>query len=723
MLTTQAYPQTNQMYQQPNLNWPVDRLLLQPINYLNSNYYLPTPNNIAPLFGLDPGATMPFIAKFAATKMGIRATGREHNGQVNPLLVYVYNQCCANNWQNNEFLFIVEYSYYATATYMKKSGSSFENAVNDAVQNVLSMYSAITLSQVPALRSMLPSVVMNDAQRQIEIFNNFQNEVRQNYQQQNMGYSNPGMMQQQQMPMGNMGGSGGGWVNVNQPMGVFNTHPGNQTQVQPQTIVHGGGVFNNNQQPAAQQTGITPEVETGRFGYIRNAAEQAKQDRVKQQGLVQAGHRPSDDNKGQVISAHYNNYEQAQRIPQPSQQMQPVQTHANSQEYIANADFTTVLDSYEWAPTEQLPYPPAINASKEVRVRITRRYPNHKPKVQFEVASAEAFKISEEQMDRNRHYVSPASKRLDEIEPVRKPVVVDYNSETDETTYSTAPASQVKTEIIGSKVKVLPTGTLSSGSSIENVVDASKYFFKAHACLDRSAQAARINTSINKEFFTKEDHNEWLVKLSQCKTIGQLSKEMLKVVTSTDSSEDLLKFVSRIDTYLRRKIIHTLRYKLGISNISIDSFMEDAPNLFAYLRDNHGESYTVALAGYQQEFIESYMAPSGYITYEESEAEGGEDHQNTRVYGVEQQVSVTYVDMKADDLNVSLINGMPNIVSAASLPQLYDFIRITTGIFSESEDHPTAHYLVTNDDRVFEIAIGLMGIKEMPSMLIHEIMI
>ncbi len=639
--------------------FPYDRITANPVNVGNNgcnifNLNLPT------IGSMNSQTAVPIITGAAMNFFSARIQGNPP-----PVHIFVFNQMSSNGWNNRDFMDVVINIYYYVALSLSKNlFNDFYAALGNAVNNIGRMASMNAILMYGDLASAcgqkmydLAKGFVNDALVIQNDLRNFANMVGNNAVQNN-NFNQQILQPQQQMnnqiPVGNIGNS------------LFSSFD------------------NTHGQNTAAVAAPSPVSSEGRFSYLTK----------------------------NMPSSQANNNMQAGYRQTPNQ---PVQQEPEKPSTII--DWIGEPTKYKWTPTEEQPYVPAINSIKKVRV-LTFKESNSgkKDRPFYEDVDPYILNVTEQDMDRNRHYITPITKRLDVFKPPAVPMDVSLVS-SELNGQRVVKEILARPEIIGTKVNKTEIEAMESCSSLEEAFNDCRFL---HLVLKDKESTVRCETSIRKVFFASEKLLDTFKALTEAESFRQLSNLIRTKLLNKEADKETLEFTAALDRYLRNRLIHVLRYQLGISNLSFDSFIEDAESLGDFIKEKYGDKFRQALQNYERTFIQTYLnTPEVYSC--DTKVVGTEEVSAVSSLVVEEFITVTYVDITADQLNVALSKNTPNLVSRVTLPQLFKFIEDTIGAYWQSTLNYAGHYFITNDDRRFQINIGFMGTKDIPSLLIHEV--
>lgn len=670
------------------------------------------PNDTIPFPNLSLDA-LRVIASQLANLIKARANGSTAH-------MFVYNEQSANNWYNPQFFLTVNYTYYHMAIGIAKGFYVEGNkAMEESIKNILSALTTIAITRFGNIASSVSRDLLQQAQANynnvVAMFNEITQEtgriraqMQQQYQQpQQQYYQQPGMPMPGQP--GNMGQAPFGYQpNMAPPVSqAYNPYQGQQYQNPNQNRqAPGTGVFHNTNQPNNQ--GQTVQSNTfSKYAYLSaNKPVQPQPQYQPQQAFnsspttTQAGYRPGDADK-----SNFDNPQQAQ----------PMESYSKPEIDWEGTDTSSI-----WRPSLEQPYPIAVNSRTEVRV-ATKTYGKNGSVsgVIYSVREPYELGITEEKMDRNRHYITPVTKRLNTFEPPAKPIDVNFISKPDENGVTHKTVVKQPGELLLKKTNELNSAVIKDPLYME------EFFFAAQSMAKQAGDKDTgyfLSGNIKKTLVSKDNYIDLLKRLANCNTFAQLGREMQLIVGNTDSSKDLLELIASLDNYLKKKLLAVLRYRMGVTSITIDSFMEDAPQLFSFLNENHGESYRDALQSKQKEFITNYFNPElseNHVNYGNSE----EEMDSIYVYNLVETASVTCVDTPADKLNINMIRNMANAVTENSLPELHLLIDSVTSDVDDEGKPYSSNYLITTDGEIFEVFKGYIGNSTFASCLIRQVVI
>ena len=682
------------MYQQAQqgmaLQYPADRPIAQPMQFQNGS---PPVNVSGVRVHPEIAQAVPFIASEIANQVGANMTRSAAH-------MYLFNEMVHNNFNNNRYYETVMLaSNYAYIGIKRGMFTNMQQAIVGAVQVILRMANAMNIIALPQLQQMIPPGAVNEARNMMPEIQGMQNEIFAMNNQNALGNQNMGVQQQQpMMQQGPFVSNNTGFAQPQQQYPQMH-QPVNNMFIGPSANLGGGLFVNSNspQQSAQQHVSRTANVHgTGKYDYLHANKPQVNQTPVQQVMPMPTPH-------VQQMAP------QMPSMPEPMVPDEPVM------------DFKGENLGNMWKPTKRQTYVPAINSRTQVRVHyINPQAGSSKFESErlYDIIPIE--QAGEENMDRNQHFVTPTSKALTQVIPPKQTTRMDaaYSS-LDKLSNAVVEIDAKKSDVVAkdeaikAASKNMEKYVMESVDSLDKAILSCKYLSKSVNGDDADCTAYRVDAYMRKLFVSRQDYAPVLQGFATCRNINALAQEMVKAFESHESDKELKEMVAGLDRYLKEKLSHVLTMKMSLPAIDFDSFMYDAPDLFDYIKSKFGEGFKEALIRYQGEFIMKHLNTVNDIdlcmSFDEPVSDITTEVTNkVFVYGIEEQISVTYVDVQAFELDINLVHDKPNLVMESTLPELYKFVRAT--VDSEIQKIPfAAHYMVTADDCVFELHKGIIG--------------
>jgi hypothetical protein len=256
---------------------------------------------------------VPAVAVAVANEATAKAT-------VNAVRMFCYNLLCNCNWNSREFGEVVKLTCdYIWLNFQRGFIRDPELGINDAVTNVLTLYSSALLFQYPGLQSVVDRRVYDAATQNAPQLEVLKKESYAMYQHP-PGYGTPG----HQHPHHGMG------ANAHAPMhhGVGGYHPGYH---------HGGPGMHPGHAPPGHYNGVPPGAGHVPSGFGHNRPAHHHSTFTGGSGFVHHENAPSESDR-------YAGRNRRRHVEQPHQQQQPTKTAvAMASEKLASAAAATEL--------------------------------------------------------------------------------------------------------------------------------------------------------------------------------------------------------------------------------------------------------------------------------------------------------------------------------------------------------------------------------------------
>lgn len=168
-----------------------------------------------------------------------------------------------------------------------------------------------------------------------------------------------------------------------------------------------------------------------------------------------------------------------------------------------------------------------------------------------------------------------------------------------------------------------------------------------------------------------------------------------------------LQFLLGIDRLIKRELLSVINFRMGIGNdFSFDSFIEDEKELEKALQSVHGVSYSKAYNAVQPTLLP-------IIFDEENISEFAiTDHLEKAVGYITRiapTITLLLLSISDEQLGLQLPNDAVCEVFEDTFPGLHEFISSIV----QTNPGVLHHYIVTNDDVVYEVNVGLVGTQHM----------
>lgn len=615
--------------------------------------------------------------------------------QANTLRTFHFNQIYNNNFNNNDFFQLIASTMDMIELMLVQNQAQYPEQAMQAVVPQSVLFSCVLNLQNPNFRQQLASNcdqrVIYEAEQLFQqigimqnaimaykqsITNTMQSPAFINHspvQYQNQGWQNPVAQQVQQNQYNNPPQNTGRFPSAAMP--VNNQHLQNNSATQKTYVQR---PFQPPAPPAQQQ------YQSNAFSYQEKA-------------------------KAVEVSIYQNNQHQ--------QPVQIIQVKDNDDGF----DEVT-----RWIPSEEFPYPPAVNKNEKLRSRTTMRTKVLDDGTLAEYPFTEMIvqPRSKEDMDRDQHsIVTSAQMAVTSFIPAA---------------FSTR-AEAVDNALSNTIIKKSKESSKLTDEVIEKDSWTSEMFIEESIFENKAAQVAestedscvsyRSKHIIAKPFISKRDNSDILKHLSNAKTISDLCKKMQGLLTGK-TNKQIVQFVNELDKYLTVEFVKYLGAKFGIYVKRLDSFMDDCQDIYDFILNESTEAH---LSGFKEQeiiFINTYL--SAMVGEElkaqlKKECEIIDENGKVAVFVtfVESFYSITTIDIHSTELGVEFYKatedegkGRSSLIRQSSNPALFKFAKDLIAASIEDDFLFAHHLLITNDNVVFEISKGVVGFQE--NYLINE---
>lgn len=218
-----------------------------------------------------------------------------------------------------------------------------------------------------------------------------------------------------------------------------------------------------------------------------------------------------------------------------------------------------------------------------------------------------------------------------------------------------------------------------------------------------------VASSVAHQIVSKTQHGDLITKLSNAGSLAnaaKLLKAELEAVKAdpTQNRRGYLDFILGLDRVIRQELMQVIRFRMGVGErFRFDSFMEDEPDVRAVLKDAYGLSYEQAYRQLEASLLHALFSPELVNVMDLNPSEG--EAPAGYVTSISPMVTMLLMDISDEQFGLQLPDGAVCEVFQDTFPGLFDFIK------SVVANNPGAlhHYLVTNDDVVYEVNVGLVG--------------
>ena len=636
---------------------------------------------------------LPEVASTVVNELGMKAYN-------NASRMFAYNILSDNAWNNPRFLDLVLFVCDAIACNLIEGKiASPQQGLYDTISQCITMVVSGLMFEFPELKTGLPPNVVDAAMQNVQVCSDLKNKiniilkkgnnmygnqypqqmpqqpypqqpVQQGYPQQPVGYPQPPMQQgypqqpvgypqqmQPQQPMQPMGYPQQQYAGAVDQYGRPLNVPTQPYYQQPQ-INQAAGRWVSQPQPQPQQS----------FGVSNQAP---------QQGFVQQ-----------------NPISQAEAFNRFARQAEPAQPEP----LIVEPDVPPTRA--DWKPSEEQPY---LNNYDPLTHRVVYRRKKDGTVIQ------ELEKLT--MLDRNKHRTVlnciPIQPQLEEkaTEVAKREIVARQLSEK-------ANIDSVETNYVLAAENFLE----------EAVVDGYVKWIK-HQKKDKD-KAYRCYAIVSNPLISKSSGREFLNSFSDCATLSALAlrlraiAEALKTWNTDAKSDNMMDnagYLSYVDGLLTEVLNSFIRNNLSLETLTIDSFVEDYPELRRYLATSYGDRYAMALQSFDQQAMTSLMLlpEKEIVDVLEYNLVDGVEGVELFVNFVPMVCSFTYSHLTSKELGINPKTGAAELISKEENPVLFNMVE---SLFRKNKEGdlasitPTYNYLITRDNVRYKLYNGQVGI-------------
>lgn len=400
----------------------------------------------------------------------------------------------------------------------------------------------------------------------------------------------------------------------------------------------------------------------------------------------------------------------AGQVPQVTEPYQHQQRTHSVKPVVIEQQVIEVKEPLKWTPNIEQPYFVLFDSDKE-----TYDLAKKGKLVFFNIRD---YQQGEQKVDRGQHQIKSVT-QLRSTPPTKWP---SRTNATETTMLATAialekpPEEQTEDEkdFISQNIKGLP-GNVFNVDSLNEAVQTARIVHKKVLGEDYIATCFRTDFKIRNVFVAMTDQLPIFKSFARYGNFAKIAQEMTKMYESATGGE-LNQNIARLDRYLAKHVNDLVRGKLSLP-VEITSFMEDAGDLEAYLRKQYGDGYADLFVQAQAELIADAMNFEDY-TEEENDSvvlnsgDGEEESKQLHYFGPTRRVSVTTLDLLADELKLGFYDetkDLPALIRGSTHPHLFQFAKATLTGAEALRGKAKTHYIVTADDVVYTLIKGLVG--------------
>lgn len=605
---------------------------------------------------------VPVICAMIANEAVIRHNA--HQGRM-----FLFNQLSSNNWMNNDYAVAVATAIDILSLNMYKGlARTPEEGINKVVGDTLLMLCSLNFQTFPALQSVTPPEIVNDALNVVQAFYNISNEIN-NFKNRVQGIGQPQQFQTVQQPM---------MMNPNFNSVYQPPQSNNYSQAIGNNQGTNVGIFNNQNRGNIMPPSTTQQPETsGKYDYLK----------------------PTVNSSVVNQTAYFNKENQPMKIME----------HGNLQSYACPLGEEN--KPLVWGPTSKQYYPVTINPYTHSFVLEEIVENNKRCAISYQVPLEDA------EMDRKRHVITSmeqtqtahipndsgtrASSLYESTKAIFR-VTRDYleqvNNEPDET----------KTLALN-EIKTLISTNWGVDNFIESAIFDGRLSQKQSGIEDTDCKAYRVYKIIAKPIVCDRNHSEFLNNLSNCKSFRELASILSELLTINNDDKSLMNLCYEVDKLLTIEINDVLRNRMSIPNITIDSFIDDVNELPEYLGNMFGSMYKRIFLEFQRNYIPNMLGVCDSDVAESLRENLGNDNTNAVINFIDQSYSITYLNVLSYELGIKPYEHCASSLLENENPLMYSFV---SGLFNQDNDLDKEAFhnlIVTSDNKIYEVFKGMIG--------------
>lgn len=634
--------------QQP-LPLPYDRPIVQPQNYpLDRPPAVPQGIQCLPQLQAYIPMVSSCIANESAAKMGLHA-GR----------MFLFNVLANNNFSNNEFASAVASAMDILGLNLYKGiYQAPEQGLQEAVTLTLSLMCSANFELFPALKSVTPPQVVNDAGKNLMMLSNMNNEISQ--------FKNAMMQRGNVQPQ----------TQSYQPQG-FNTQPA----FNPNAGMQINPAFGNRSAPNNFGGAVGSNMNSGMFNNGGNTGgvqvPMTKQTEGKYSHITRNANAPKVPNQAdyfqkpvpmpEVVSMHVKDLKWIPSIVQPYKLAYDPATHILALKEVSTSEGDAVI-SYLIEKEDK------VDRSKHslVDTGITKRIP-------------EGFTTREAA-------ITSSVEALGEL-------MVDPDAEV-----ADGADAFIKTKLV-------------IDTFLETAIFNLKLDHKMHS-FENDCGIFRSYNLIGAPIISMEDYTDLITEIMDASSLKVLATHLTNYMREgiSKGEDSKVELIYHMDKLLTKEMNLFIKHKLSIEGVSIDSFMSDSGDLASYLGTKFSSVYKQAFIDHQYKFIANTIV--GYDAemkdFFNSELLNESENNLVNINYLPQYYCLTFVNVHNTELNITVNTDNASMLTQSNTPLMYKLaadVFDNKGVESDICSKDVMHYLViTKDGIIYELHKGVIGV-------------
>lgn len=451
------------------------------------------------------------------------------------------------------------------------------------------------------------------------------------------------------------------------------------------------------QQPQQQVFGFNNQPSMNNFGNVGNVNNAIYNPQGSNFPTQQQNRFPVNQSMPVMDNNRFANAVQAQTpaIPiQPIQQIQPIQPVAQAP--IQNNG------ELVWKPTSIQPYPVCYykHLGSIVKTQVNN---NGQSVVVYQVAQGG-------NMDRDQHTIgSVSTKALTQGASVQtRLTMLNSSIETfstitkeDEVKISDNIEEPIDKSLENAVLNVLPKAIM------VNYFDEAVFFGKKK-CNEikeyiTSGSVYKANFILAKPISLVKEVTEFANRLANSKNNLELYNRIKDGINSINKEEAIYSY--ELSRYFTKVINDLITNRLSITNITISDFVEDYLEIASYIGKQFGSIYEDAINKFD---LCEFLVELDDDLVEELLLNSLDEDDKGSVGYIASNISITYLGVVKEELNLGFSQDGANQIMESSSPNLHKLVK---SIFANSSTNPSNSYIVLEDNTIYEIYKGLVGIE------------
>lgn len=651
---------------------PPSTVILVPVQQFSQN----NPPPYSPVPGIPPQlqAAVPVIAAVTANKVG-------NNAATSPIFCFLYNRITMNAMRNKEWQKLLEaVTYHTWYNINTRKFQTEEQALDQASRDVIMVYASYIAVNTPEMRNLLTISQQNEVIEYAKRWEVFVQEYQR-------------LEQEARTVATNVQSSFAGGF-------------------QPTPSVASGWATPNSHQAATGAGGLGSFAPAATYvAPGQDITQKPVRDASFYDEPVTTPYRPAQKEMfiPGVNQENTRQTEQPKKPPKASFLNYVTEIHKNSVQHLDRT--ATPIESVsadKWEPSPFQPYHPAYRYNQEA----TYEYQLDASGIRRVIAIVSP---KETEMDKSKHnFASPASmfSNLSFGHAYAEITVAEALTATAKAILSGEVGENKEATDLYKSLGVIdsePVDIVPQTSLTALIAEARAYWLASGS----TEPTFLVGSSLSCQVVSKTSHLDIVKQLRHCtlEAAAKYLRGMVEEIKFTMNPEDAgkLQFILGIDRAIKRELLNLIRFRMGVGpDFNFDSFFEDEEGIRAALQSVHGIAHANSYKTIQSQLLptlfDESLVSEVSINKNETDAEPA-----GFITSFSPMVTMLLMNLSDEQLGFMLPDGAVCEVFADTFPGLYAFI----GGVVKSNPGSLHHYIVTNDDVVYEVNVGLVGANHM----------